>query len=272
MTRPLLAKRYILTLFGFCVLSFALASSSIAQEPNKTEFLKKARQTYYSLKSEGLAEFQCSMTPNWEFLLQDQRKADPTSIDAAIQKLQALHFGLTLGLDGNAKVTHNELPAENEQVASGLKQVYSGMEQMASGFFQTWSAYMISPALPDPGVDFQLELVGSGYRVTYKDGTADVVTTLGQDFVMTDQRIKTSEFDTTIKPQFKKGPKGFILAGYQASYRGATAAEATELNVAIDYQEVNGLQFPQEILLSGSYGATPFKAKVAFTGCQATKH
>ena len=32
-----------------------------------------------------------------------------------------LHFGLSLSLDGNAKV----------QIASGLKQVYRGMEQMA---------------------------------------------------------------------------------------------------------------------------------------------
>jgi hypothetical protein len=272
MPRPHLAKRCNLTFIGFCVLTLAIAFSSAAQQPDKTEFLKKARQTYYSLKGEGLAEFQCTMSPNWEFLLADQRKTDPTSIDAAIQKLQGLHFGLTLGLDGAAKVTHNELPAESEQVASGLKQVYSGMEQMAEGFFQTWSAYMMSPALPEPGADFQLQTVGTDYRITYKDGAADIVTTLSQDFAMTNQRIKTSEFDSTIKPQFKKGPKGFILAGYQATYRGATAAESTDLDVAIDYQEVNGLQFPQEILLSGTYGATPFKAKVAFASCQATKH
>ncbi len=266
------AKRFMPTLLALCAFTLALSPVSAAQEANKTEFLKKARQTYYSLKREGLTEFQCTMSPNWEFLLADQRKADPTTIDAAIQKLQALHFGLTLGLDGAAKVTHNELPAENEKVASGLKQIYSGMEQMASGFFQTWSAYMITPALPEPGIDFQLETVGTDYSITYKDGVADVVTTLGQDFVITNQRIKTSEFDTTIKPQFKKGAKGFFLAGYQASYRGATGTDSTDLDVAIDYQEVNGLQFPQEILLSGSFGATPFKAKVAFTACQATKH
>jgi hypothetical protein len=76
------------------------------------------------------------MAPNWAFLLADQLKADPTGIDAAIQKLQALDFGLSLGLDGNAKVTHNELAAENEQIASGLRQICSGIEQMAAGFPQ----------------------------------------------------------------------------------------------------------------------------------------
>ncbi len=245
---------------------------SPAQQPNKTDLLKKARQSYYSLKDEGLTEFQCSMAPNWAFLLAEQRKADPAGIDAAIQKLQGVHFDLALGLDGNVKVTHNEITAENEQVASGLKQVYSGMEQMASGFFQTWSAYMISPALPELTTPFHLEAVGSDYRISYKDGTADVTTTMGHDYAISVQRVKTSEFDSTIKPQFKKSPKGLVLASYQANYRGAAPADATELDVSIDYQEINGLQFPQEISLSGSYGSTPFKVKVNFASCQASKH
>ena len=85
-------------------------------------------------------------------------------------------------------------------------------------------------------------------------------------------RVKTAEFDSTIKPQFKKSPKGLLLSGYQAIYRGATPAEATDLDVTIDYQEINGLQFPQIISLAGSYGTTPFQVKVDFTSCQATKH
>lgn len=271
MPRARPVKRSILTLLTLFVLALSLPAIAAAQQPDKSEFLKKARQSYYSLKLEGMAEFQCTMTPNWGFLLEEQRKTDPTAIDAAIKKLEGLHFGLVLGLDGTAKVTHNVLTAENDQVASGLKQIYSGMEQMASGFFQTWSAYVISPALPEPGVDFQLEVLGSGYRITYKDGTADVVTTMGQDFAITEQHIKTSEFDATIKPQFKKSSKGFLLTGYKATYRGANGADATDLDVTVAYQEVNGMQFPQEIVLSGSYGSNPFKAKVAFNGCLATK-
>jgi hypothetical protein len=272
MFKSAVVKRFILIFLACCAIMLTLPTLSSAQQSDKSETLKKARQSYYSLKDEGLTEFQCIMAPNWAFLLADQRKADPTGIDAAIQKLQALRFGLSLGLDGNAKVTHNELPAENEQVASGLKQVYSGMEQMAAGFFQTWSAYTISPALPDLTTTFQLEEVGPDYRISYKDGAADVTTTMGPDYAISIMRVKTAEFDSTIKPQFKKNPKGLLLSSYQAIYRGATPAEATDLDVTIDYQEINGLQFPQEISLAGSYGATPFKVKVNFTSCQATKH
>jgi hypothetical protein len=272
MLKSVVVKGLILIFLARSATALALPSSWSAQQPDKTETLKKARQSYYSLKDEGLTEFRCTMAPNWAFLLADQRKADPTGIDAAIQKLQALHFGLSLGLDGNAKVTHNDLAAENERVASGLKQVYTGMEQMASGFFQTWSAYTISPALPDLTTTFQLEEVGPDYRISYKDGPADVTTTMGPDYAISVMRVKTAELDSTIKPQFKKSPKGLLLSGYQAIYRGATPAEATDLDVTIDYQEINGLQFPQIISLAGSYGTTPFQVKVDFTSCQATKH
>ncbi len=271
MPRTLSAKRCTLALLTLCALAFANAPNSVAQKPDKAEFLKKARQSYYSLKQEGMAQIQCTMDPDWKFLLESQGATDPTKNDAAIKTLKTLHFGVVLGLDGMAKVTHNELTPENAQVAKGLKDIYSGTEQMASGFFQTWSGYMIVPLLPEAGHDFALEAAGSGFRITYKDGTADVVTQIGQDYAITEQNIKTSDFDAVIKPQFKKSPKGYILTAYQATYRGANGTDATALDVTIAYQDVNAMQFPQEILLSGSYGSTPFKAKVAFSGCLGTK-
>jgi hypothetical protein len=192
-------------------------------------------------------------------------------MDAAIKKFEELHFLVTLGLDGKAQVMHNEITAENDQVAAGLKQIYSGMDQMAQGFFQTWTAYMFSPALPDDGVAFQLQQSASEYRITYKEEGSDISTTMSRDYAITTQLVKSPQFEATLKPAFSKTPKGRILSAYQATYRGQTEAEATDLSVAIAYQEVSGLQIPQEITLSGAYGGNPFKAKIAFSGCQVTK-
>jgi hypothetical protein len=85
-------KRLILIFLDRRATVLTLASRSFAQQPDKSETLKKARQSYYSLKDEGLTELQCTMAPNWAFLLAEQRKAGPTRIDASIQKLQALAF------------------------------------------------------------------------------------------------------------------------------------------------------------------------------------
>jgi hypothetical protein len=95
---------------------------------------------------------------------------------------------------------------------------------------------------------------------------------MGPDYAISLMRVKTAEFDSTIKPKFKKIPRGLLLSSYQAIYRGAIPAEATDMDVTIDYQEINGLQFPKEISLAGSYGTAAFKGKVNFTSCQATKH
>jgi len=269
------AKRLLFTFFVASTVLLALPRDTRAQQSDKNtdknEVIKKARQTYYNLKSEGLTEFRCSMTPDWEYILKEARKNDAESIDLAVKKLQALHFSLTLGLDGNAQVLHNEITAENDQVASGLRQIYSGMTQMATGFFQTWSGYMIQTALPEVGSDFQLVESDSEYRISYKDGAADVTTLMAKDFTITSQAVRGKDFDATLKPKFNKIAKGLVLASYQATYHGATPAEETLLDVGINYQDVNALQFPSEITLNGSYAGTPFSAKVSFFDCQATK-
>jgi hypothetical protein len=271
MNTPRFIVRSILSSLVSFLLALALPIPSSAQQPDKSTVLKNARQTYYSLKAEGFSEFRCNMVPDWAYLLQDQLKGNPDSMDAAIKKFEDLHFLVTLGLDGKAQVMHNDLAAENEQVAAGLKQIYSGMGQMAEGFFQTWTAYMFSPALPEPGVDFQLEQTAAEYRISYKEESSDISTTMSRDYAITSQLVKSPQFEATLKPAFSKIPKGRILSGYQATYRGQTEADATDLSVVIAYQEVGGLQIPQEITLSGSYGGNPFKAKIAFSGCQVTK-
>jgi hypothetical protein len=260
-----------LLLVGCCTLALVLPYARGAQQTDKTEFLRKARQAYYSLRNEGLSGVQCSVANNWDYQLAEARKSNPEQIDEAIKRFQTLHFSVSVDSDGKATVMHNDLPAQNEQAANALKQVYGGIEQMVTGFFQTWSAYMITPALPEVGSDFQLEELPAAYRISYKETSTDITTILGRDFAISSQRVVTPEFDTTLKPQLTKIAKGFILSGYQASYRSGSPNDATDLQVGIDYQELSGLQFPQKVKLTGSYGGTPIQAEFSFVGCQATK-
>src|SRR5689334_21564477 len=161
----------------FCVgvLSLVLFSAVMsAQTADKKEIVKQARQSYYSLIGQGLVEFKCTTVPNWKLLLAEQ-KLDADTVDRTVELLNKIHFSVSLAAGGDAKVTHNDISAENEQMAKGLGQIYSGMEQMTTGFFQTWSVFSMSPALPEIGGDYQLQKTGAEYRLTYKDGTADVI-------------------------------------------------------------------------------------------------
>jgi hypothetical protein len=257
------------TFRAFCCTALLMLAVLPAQAADKDVVIRQARAAYYSLNGEGMQQFQCDMAPNWDALLADLRKTDPAGADRAVQKLKELRFSATVPSQGNAKVTHNEISAENKKMADGLTQIYSGMEQMIVGFFQTWSVFVISPGLPEAGSTYQLEEIPSGYRISYKDGAADVVTQMNKDFSISSTAVSSKEFDSTLQPLFKQTAKGFLLSGYQATYTGTSAAEKTELQVKVDYQQIDGLQLPKTLDLQGTYGGNPFKVEVAFTGCHA---
>jgi hypothetical protein len=254
---------------AFCSTTLFVLVALPAQAVDKDVVIRQARAVYYSLNGEGMQQFQCNMTPNWEALLGDLRKTDSAAVDRAVQKLKGLQFSVTVPSQGAAKVTHNEISADNKQMADGLTQIYNGMDQMIVGFFQSWSVFVISPGLPEAGSTFQLEEIPSGYRISYKDGSADVVTLMNKDYSITSIAVSSKEFDSTLQPLFKQTAKGLLLSGYQAIYIGASAADKTELQVKVEYQQIDGLQLPKTLDLQGSYGGNPFKGEVAFTGCHA---
>ena len=131
---------------------------------------------------------------------------------------------------------------------------------------------MLDSPFPEIGTDFHLKDLGSQYHLTYKEGASNVATSMGKDFAISEIKVATKEFDSAVRPQLTKTPKGFLLAGYQASYQGASGADKTELEVAIDYQAVDGLQLPEKLDLKGTFGGNGFHVKVVFSGCHLTKH
>jgi hypothetical protein len=255
------------------VLGCAAVSSLVWAQAvaNKQSVLSQARQSYYNLRTEGLVSFQCSLTPNWELLLQREVKDDPNSAEAAIKTLSQLHFTANLAADDSVKLTHNDLTGQSQQMMDALRQIYGGMEQMTSGFFDTWKLFMLNPPFPAVNSEYQLQAVGAQYQLSYREDLADVVTTMSRDFAISSLKVTTPDFDSSIQPSFTKTPKGFLFSAYEASYQSKKPEEATQLKVAIGYQEVNGLQMLQKLNLSGSYGGNPFAVELTFSDCQVNK-
>jgi hypothetical protein len=253
-----------------CCLAVPLLSPAQAVA-NKQSVLSQARQSYYNLRSEGVLTFECSVTPNWELLLQEQRKQDADSADAAIKILGQLRFTASLAADDTVKLTHNDLPGQTQQMADALQQIYGGMEQMTSGFFDTWKLFMLNHPFPEVSSEYQMESVGPQYRLSYREGDSDVVTTMGRDFAINNLKVTTTQFDSSIQPRFTSSPKGFVLSAYDANYQSQNPDEATQLKVLMGYQEVSGVQMLQKLNLSGAYGGKPFAVELTFSDCQVMK-
>lgn len=255
----------------FAVALLLMAFPVFAQDAASRQALSQARQSYYNLPNAGMAAFQCDLTPNWNALLEDARKQNPEAGEAAQKVLNQLHFVLSFAADGDVKITHNDLTGQNAEMQTALAQIYTGMEQMTSGFFETWKMFVYSSPFPEANSTFNLDPAGSQYHLTYKEGTADVVTVMDKDFVISSVIVTAPTFTSTIQPKFLKTPKGLLLSSYNATYGNGKPEETTLLNVQIGYQEVSGLQMIQKLDLTGSYGGTPFAVQVALSGHQVTK-
>lgn len=255
-----------------CLCSISFSTAFTADLPNKKEIITKARQSYYNLRTQGLASYRCDLTPNWDSLLAGTRKKDPASADKAVKTLSQIHFSMSLDADNKVQITHNQPPpAVNAEQASGFDQIFSGMQEMITGFFQTAEIYILGTPFPEVNSEYQLEDQGGHYLLSYKEGEAAVVVIMDKDLVMSSVTVTTSAYTSTIQPQFLKNSKGLLLTGYMAIYKSKSPGEDTQLNVQVVYQEVNGLQLPQKLNLSGSYGSNPFAVEVGFSGYQITR-
>lgn len=256
---------------GVAALCWLAGAASAYGQVDRKEIVRQAHSSYYSLKSRGLAIFQCDLTPNWAAVLEDLHKTDPQAADRAVAKLSQLRFTVSMSTSGPAKVTHTTVAAENAKMAEGLDQVYTGMEQMITGFFDTWSPFMITSPFPDADSAYELADRSDGWILSYKDGASNVETTMGKDLLIRELKVNAPQFSSSLRPQFARSPQGFMLSGYDADYRGQSLGDNTRAQVGIAYQMVNGFQLPQKLNVSGTYRETSFKVEVVFSACQVTR-
>jgi hypothetical protein len=266
----------ILTMAVVCLVSAATATPAIAAPPapgnDNKAIIRQARAAYYNLRGKGFLKLQCSAAPNWEPVLAEQKKNDPAAYAKAIALLNAVRFNVAVGSTGDAQVTHNDVAAPNDKSAEGMKQVYSGMEQMLSGFFQTWTPFMLSDPFPDADTDYKLEDLGTQYRLTYVEtGKSNIETLMGKDFAISEMKVATAEFDSTIRPRFEKTAKGFVLIGYDAEYQGKGDPNTMRLKIGIDNREVNGLAMPSKLDVTVWSGGTTNQIELDFTECKVEK-
>jgi hypothetical protein len=246
-----------------------MLASSVAAHPilqtSDRETIRKARDSYYSLKRLGFSGFQSSIQQNWEVMLAEDIKKDPAAAQAGLKLLNGLHFAMTMDQDGQVSVTHRaDLAPTNNQVAAGFDQIYSGMEQALSGFFATWNRFMLTSPLPALDSDYQLQDAGGQFLLTYKDGAASVSTTMTKDLRITEIKAVSSDSTSSIRPRFINTKKGFLLSGYAGVYVPSNGPGKVDLDTEVEYQEVNGLQIPRKLRIASSLDGAPSLMELSF--------
>jgi hypothetical protein len=255
-------------LFAVCFSNVALAQTAAA--PNKDDLRKQVVQrghdAYYSLRSLGLVEFQSTIKPNWAQVLKDQNASDPAQAQAALNLLNGLHFTMVLDKNGNVTVKHRtDTEPANEQVRQGFEDIYSGINQAVSGFFATWSLFMLNTPFPEVDGAYQLDDLGSQYRLAYKEGSSDIVTLMNKDLAITEIQVTSPQFISIVKPRMNKTAKGFVLTGYVGDYTPKSGPGVVHLDVKIDHAPVNGLQLPVSLIADTTLDGAPTHMELAFS-------
>jgi len=256
----------LLASLGTLAWSPSLRAQTPVASPDPKAVLAKARAAYYNLSSRGYKQYRFQARPDWATMLGDQAKSNPAGYDAAMALFSKLRFDVLVDANGNAKISHNDVDAPNEQTRAGLTQVYSGMDQMLTGFFQTWTPFMIETPFSNVGTDLSIEAVGAKYRVRWvESGTTKVDILADQAFAVTEMKVTTPAFDSVIRPVFDRGPGGLVLASYEAEYREKAPAPPIRIVVLIKNQPVQGLLVPSNLDLTAWVGDNKTHILMAFT-------
>jgi hypothetical protein len=238
------ATALLLLLLWCCPTAADAQTQTQSETPlNKADIINKAKNSYYGLRKLGLIQFQARVSPNWDTLFAG-KDLDPE----ALKQIKEIKSTVVLGANDEIKVnTESGGSWPNAQLKQGVDLIFDGMSDMLKGFFPTWSLFMLTPPFPDGSEEFELKDLGNTYLIRHKERDDDISISMTKDFMITEVKVITAGYSSSVFPNFTKTDKGFVLIGYSAKYRTVKGPGSVDLSIQIGYQEVAGLKLPQKI-------------------------
>lgn len=233
-----------------------------ARPADKDEIIRAAQNSYYNLPRKGLAEFTCSVIPDWAAALKEETKSDVGPDNPALKLLNGIHFWVSVTETGGVRLTHqiDAQPTSPSQLDDFQKAI-SGTEEMIDGFWKSAAAFLLTSALPKVGSSYKLSDLDGNYLLSYREGNYDILTTLAKDYSITEIKVTAPTLNSSLKPKFAKTDSGFLLTAYDADYE-VTHAEASHVSAEIQYQDVGGLRLPSDLTMRTSTGEKNHEMRV----------
>jgi hypothetical protein len=266
------APRWIVTAFMVCALGGHCAVPTPAQSAGTKEIIRRANLSYDDFTKDGLIEFQCEVLPDWDSVYKSLKADGKMTVhDEILPFLRQTHFKVSVGHGGASTVSHeSDAAPPNEQFAERIRMSTSGVDQLITGFFLVWGNFAFDPILPDAESQYELADLGDHYRLTFKQGNADVVILMGLDYAISQTTISTPQLNAVFHPQFYRTKKGYLLSGIEGLYT-APANTQRPFAMHIDYQEVEGFNLPSKVDSSTPFGGKMVHVQLAFTAYRIKK-
>jgi hypothetical protein len=143
-----------------------------------------------------------------------------------------------------------------------------GAQKMLLGFFQTWTSMVFAVPFPESDdANLTLSDQPDGYHLTEKSGEQNIEMILGRDYALTTLKVTAPGAIIVTHPRFTKTDKGFLMAGAASDINNG----AQKLGIQVEYQTVEGFQFPQKVSYLATLQDTTVTVEMGFAKFQITK-
>jgi hypothetical protein len=254
--------------FLCCLLSFPVAAA-VGQASPDSQIVEDARTAYYNLHDQGLNEFRCDVRVDWNTGLVSQN-GDTAGSGDPLPLLRQTHFAAVVGAVGAPRLSLQfDGAAPSDEMAARLRQASAGVERSLNGVLQELASVLFGSLLP-PDRDYHLEAQGDHLRITFGSDEVRIVETMKKDGELEEMIVATQKSTVSVRPQFKRGEKGFLPVVIDSSVEAA-GADKVQLHVEIAYQTDEGFNLPQTVSIRDTALSGGAPVQFGFSNYQARR-
>lgn len=251
-----------------CLLAFG-AASAFGQTTSDDQIVEQARKSYYNLRDAGLKGFRCDVRVDWDAALRST-KTDDAAREQLLPLLRRMHFEVAMGPGGVPEISRRfDGPPPDEQAAQRLREATGRFEKMLGEFFQEWLMFAFGPPLPSESQNYRLEQAGDDLHITIRSEPV-VFETLNKDFAIEEVAFAEQHSTATMRPQFKRGEKGYVPTVLD-SVIAAAGTDEIKNHVEIAYQNAEGFDLPRTVSVQSTQPAGDVRVQFSFENYQVTK-
>ncbi len=236
----------------------APAKSQPAVKTNANdEMLAKAAKLYYSTAKAGLVAFDCAVHPEWHTLFVSASKGDAVAEnDPRIVLLKSVGITLHGRLKGGSTLEWVETsdpgrPLDTDSTAL-LASMHQATEQTLQGFMQFWTPFVDGSVVPENSAGIEITKGETGYTLQADSGGTKVTEVIDNQLLLQHFNVVMKEATVDFVPAYKSTDKGLLVNSFQAHIlaAGSPPERAQDMNVAIEYQIVQGFPLPSTLNMS----------------------
>lgn len=231
-------------------------------------------KVYYSLPAAGLANFKCTVHPDWHsYMVSALNGKEIANDDSHLVLLNQVKITLHAHMKGGSSLEFNDPPdnrarpldAASERLIGDLHQT---VEQTLQGFMQFWKPFVDGTIIPK-STEVDLDQIDNGYRLRGKSAKIPLTEDFDRGLIMQHLGVTVNGTTISLTPGFQNTDHGLLVNSYHAhiQFLGTAQQETAESKVFVEYQTIDSLPLPSKINMTVTRNAQTLTLNFTLDEC-----